>query len=76
MAPLARGGKPLSSVKFEKVQCLRCGDIIQSRWSGEWVPCMCGATFVDSTEFYTRYGYSPWEDDESEELSPYEVIDE
>lgn len=36
-----------------KVSC--CGDVIYSRFPGEFRKCSCGQCFVDQTEYYTRY---------------------
>ena len=38
-----------------KVECNKCGDIIWSRYGGEFRTCKCGAISVDSTPYYTRY---------------------
>ena len=56
-----------------RVQCMHCGDVLQSRWSGEFVMCMCGCRFIDSTEHYSRFGFTPWE--EGDELSPLDMLD-
>ena len=52
---------------------MHCGDVLQSRWSGEFVMCMCGSSFIDSTEHYSRFGFTPWE--EGDELSPLDMLD-
>uniref|UniRef100_A0A6M3XZN9 DUF7695 domain-containing protein n=1 Tax=viral metagenome TaxID=1070528 RepID=A0A6M3XZN9_9ZZZZ len=40
-----------------KIRCLVCGDIIQSMHRHDFVPCSCGAIFVDGGNDYTRIGY-------------------
>jgi hypothetical protein len=37
-------------------QCLDCLDLIRSSYSGEFVKCKCGNSFVDQTLYYSRYG--------------------
>ena len=36
--------------------CLNCKTKMQSSYSGEFVPCKCGLSFVDQTHFYDRVG--------------------
>lgn len=38
------------------LQCTKCEDVIYSKYAGEWVPCKCGAIYIDSTPYYSRYG--------------------
>lgn len=33
-----------------------CGDVLQSRYEGEWVACKCGKAFIDETAYYCRGG--------------------
>jgi hypothetical protein len=40
--------------KGDKYMCVKCKDIIYSRYQGEFVTCKCGAISVDQTRFYTR----------------------
>lgn len=42
-----------------KVECVQCGDVIWSRYSGEFRTCKCGAIAIDSTPHYTRYIGNP-----------------
>lgn len=44
-----------SFVPFE-YECQECKDTIHSSYSGEFVTCSCGKSFVDQTEYYTRLG--------------------
>lgn len=39
-----------------KHSCKLCGDIIWSKYAGEFVTCKCGKSFVDQTAYYTRGG--------------------
>lgn len=36
------------------IKCRQCGDIIQSKYPGQFVWCSCGETGVDQTEYYKR----------------------
>jgi hypothetical protein len=38
------------------IECLDCGEQIHSRYSGQFVSCSCGAIYIDSTPYYSRYG--------------------
>jgi hypothetical protein len=42
--------------KMVKGQCLKCGDIIQSKHRHDFVQCECGESFVDGGEDYFRAG--------------------
>jgi hypothetical protein len=37
-------------------QCPACETVLRSRWPGEFVSCECRMSFVDQTEYYSRYG--------------------
>ena len=39
-----------------KVQCAKCGDIIQSKFRHDFVACKCRAIFIDGGGSYTRTG--------------------
>lgn len=39
-----------------RIKCKKCGDIIESKSVHDWVPCKCGACFVDGGLFYSRIG--------------------
>lgn len=55
-----------------RIKCLKCGDIIESEYTHDWVQCSCGACFVDGGHDYMRVGgnredwkdMSEWEIDE------------
>lgn len=40
----------------EKAQCGICESVMVSSYPGEFVRCKCGASFVDQTHYYGRYG--------------------
>lgn len=40
----------------ELCQCPKCETLLRSRWQGEFVMCECQMSFVDQTEYYSRYG--------------------
>lgn len=42
-------------VKSE-LQCLECGDIIESKHRHDFVMCKCGSAFLDGGKEYVRYG--------------------
>lgn len=44
-----------------KIKCLKCGDVIQSRYRHGLVPCKCGAIFIDGGDDYTRIGGNRYE---------------
>jgi len=55
------------------VECLRCGEIIYSKWSGQFVSCSCDSkgVFVDQTPYYVRIGYSKEKDYKTHLISLY-----
>lgn len=46
------------------IKCLKCGDVIESKYRHDFVQCSCGACFVDGGLDYIRIGgnYDDWED--------------
>ena len=55
-----------------KIKCLKCGDIIESKSVHDWVQCTCGACYVDGGHDYMRIGGNKedWED-----LSEWEITE-
>ena len=55
-----------------RIKCLKCGDIIESKSRHDWVQCTCGACFVDGGHDYMRIGGNreDWED-----LSEWEITE-
>jgi hypothetical protein len=41
-------------IEQSKFICLKCGDIIFSKYPGHFVTCTCGSLSVDQTEDYIR----------------------
>lgn len=39
-----------------KIKCLKCGDIIESKYRHNFISCSCGACFVDGGNDYCRVG--------------------
>lgn len=39
-----------------KMMCKICKTELQSQYPGHFVGCKCGASFVDQTPYYSRYG--------------------
>ena len=42
-----------------KLQCLKCGDIIEGDKKGTFITCSCKEIFIDETEWYFRFGGEP-----------------
>lgn len=42
-------GKPTT-----RIRCKACGDVIQSRWFGDFRTCKCGAIHIDEGRMTTR----------------------
>ena len=40
-------------------KCRKCGDVIVSRYTHDFVQCSCGAIFVDGGNDYCRRGGEP-----------------
>ena len=53
-------------IKVNKARCKKCGDIIESEFRHDFLPCKCGAIFVDGGKDYCRRGGNP---EDFEELS-------
>lgn len=55
-----------------RIKCLKCGDIIESKSVHDWVQCTCGACYVDGGHDYMRIGGNKedWED-----LSEWEITE-
>lgn len=51
--PKPRGEKPFVPGIYE---CGDCKDIIWSRYSGQYVGCKCGKSFIDDVGRYSRFG--------------------
>ncbi|TDL98529.1 hypothetical protein ERX27_03575 [Macrococcus brunensis] len=41
------------------VQCKICDDVIESKFTYDYVTCKCGAIFLDGGTEYQRYGLWP-----------------
>lgn len=41
---------------MSKIQCLECGDVIESLYRHDFRKCDCGACFLDGGDVYLRYG--------------------
>ena len=55
-----------------RLKCLRCGDIIESKYRHDFVECSCGALFVDGGLDYMRFGGEGIINDEYEDLTEWE----
>lgn len=64
------------SIVHNRIQCLKCGDVIESKSVHNYVECSCGSCFVDGGHDYMRIGgdrdnwrdLSVWKNDETGEL--------
>ncbi|MGL5647032.1 MAG: DUF7695 domain-containing protein [Clostridium sp.] len=37
-----------------KIKCKKCGDVIQSKYYGDFCSCSCGSVAIDQTEYYVK----------------------
>jgi hypothetical protein len=61
--------KQIRKIKRNAARCLKCGDTVESHHVHDWVPCSCGAIFVDGGQDYIRRG---GEIEDIEDLTEYE----
>lgn len=52
----------MTQIVCNKVQCLNCNDIIESRHRHDFVTCKCGNTSVDGGHDYLRRLGNTWKD--------------
>lgn len=50
------------SIVCNRIRCLDCGDIIESRYRHDYVSCGCGSCAVDGGYSYLKRVGSAWED--------------
>ena len=63
----------MAKIKTNRVKCLKCGDIIESKHRHDFVFCSCGSVAVDGgTAYLKRSGSIPLD---YEELSEFEQDD-
>ena len=43
-------------IKRNIIKCKLCEDIIESKFTHDYVKCKCGACFIDGGKEYVRYG--------------------
>lgn len=67
----------MTKILVNKIRCLHCNDIIESKHGHDYVICKCGKVAVDGGHNYLRRSFPdyPWED-HYEELSVEEEINE
>ena len=46
----------MRKIKINRAQCLKCGEIIESKLKHDFVWCDCGTIFVDGGRNYLRRG--------------------
>lgn len=45
---------------YNAAQCVKCGDVIESKHRHDFRSCSCGAIFVDGGLEYSRAGADTW----------------
>lgn len=60
----------MQRIKINKIQCLECGEIIESKTRHDFVSCSCGACSVDGGKDYLKRCFKSR--DCFKELSEYE----
>lgn len=60
----------MQKIKRNRVRCMICNDIIESKHRHDWVECTCGNCYVDGGTDYLRRGTK--EVHKVKELSTYE----
>lgn len=63
----------MTQIVANRVQCLVCNDIIESRHRHDFEMCSCGATFVDGGKDYQRVLGNSWKDLSVTTDDPFEV---
>ena len=63
----------ITKIISNKIKCVQCGDIIESRTVHEFKTCSCGRVSVDGGREYMRRCYK--EKGDYEDLSEYETTD-
>lgn len=48
---------PESTHRTSKVRCLACQDVIESKYTHDFVRCKCKSIFVDGGPDYLRFGW-------------------
>lgn len=46
----------ISNIKLNKIKCLICGDIIESKSVYDLVSCKCELCYIDSGSYYAHIG--------------------
>jgi DNA-directed RNA polymerase subunit N (RpoN/RPB10) len=44
-------------ITHNRIRCLKCGDIIESKHVHDFVRCSCGSVSVDGGHDYLRFGW-------------------
>lgn len=61
-------------IKRNAAKCVRCGDIIESTYTHDFVTCSCGKVSVDGGKSYLRRCFNT--PDDYVDLSEYEEVDQ
>ena len=63
-------------LKRNRIKCLKCGDVIESKHVHDFRWCQCKNIFVDGGLEYCRIGGAALDDDSYENLCEFEVIED
>lgn len=67
----------MKRLKTNKIKCLSCGDVIESKTVHDYKECSCGKVAVDGGLEYARRVFPKWPPEKYlEELSEYEEIND
>lgn len=59
----------MSKIITNKIRCLHCGDVIESKTVHNFVTCSCGCCSVDGGHYYLRRCFKSSPEEDYEELS-------
>lgn len=65
----------MNKIITNKIQCKHCGDIIESKYTHDFVSCSCGCCAVDGGKNYLRRSFKNSPEEDYIELSETEEID-
>lgn len=67
----------MKKLKVNKIKCLSCGDIIESKSAHDYKECKCGKVAVDGGLEYASRNFPKWPpEDWFEDLSEYDEVND
>lgn len=60
----------VGKIIHNRAKCLKCGDVIESKYRHDWVQCSCGEIFIDGGIDYCRAGANDFKN--FQDMSEYE----